>query len=116
MDEFKTWSELNSHAQAELKPDLGFASFSKLSPVDRNIIWHHLYREYFFNNEPKGEDYEFKGEPYVQQLKMERAVFSVVTLNEKFKKNSYAYRFLENQTYYNAFLDFYTLFMGGVKT
>ena len=119
MNEFKTWSELNPDANAELRPDLGFISFTDLNPTDRNKIWQNLYRKYFFDKQPRSGDYGrsdyylIAGEHFQQELIKERILYAIDILNDKFKKQSYAKRFLESRTEYNLYKDFLALFMEG---
>jgi hypothetical protein len=119
---FKLWSELNKEALDELKPNFRFRSWNVLSESDKRKIWKHLEFKYFFNTNRKydrespfrnkdGYYYEFAGNNHEKFDKQKRIVFIIDDLNNLYKAKSYGNNFLENKTYSDACLDFYSIFI-----
>jgi hypothetical protein len=111
---FKLWSELNSKAKKELKPDFGFRNWNSLSEDEKYKIWKYL-KTHFFNNRIKKEyqndHYEFYGEGSEKELKERMILFSINFLNRSYKAQSYARKYLEDGTFNSACYDFYDIFM-----
>lgn len=116
---FKLWSELNSKAKKELKPDFGFRNWNSLSQDEKYKIWKYL-EFYFFDSDIKIEYdsygnketyFKFYGEYSEKNLKKNRILFSILLLNRKYKAKSYAKKFLENASLISACRDFYEIFM-----
>ncbi len=113
---FKLWSELNPKAKKELKPDLGLRNWNSLSNDEKYKIWKYL-EWYFFDKDIKRDYdgnyyYEFYGEYWEKEQKKKRILYSIATLNLKYKARSYAENFLEGNTLNSACQDFYGIFIG----
>lgn len=91
---FQIWSEKNNEAKTLLSPSLDLRDWNNLSREEKGKIWNYL-KAWF---EPTKEDKKFW------------VFISVLKLNELHKFQSYAKRVLEDQTPYNASLDFSSIF------
>lgn len=99
---FKLWSELNTEAMKELKPDLGIRSWDSLEKDEKDKIWKYL--EIYFFDVKKMEDLKGK-------RKMDRIIMSIKELNNKYKTKSYASNYLKYKTSISVCSDFYNIFM-----
>jgi hypothetical protein len=119
---FKLWSELNNEALNELKPNFGFRSWNILAESDKRKIWKYLQPKYFFNPTPQfnsyspyrnNNDYCFEfDENYLSTDAKQVIIASTIDdLNNFYKAKSFGKKFLENKTYFNSCVDFYSIFM-----
>ena len=119
---FKLWSELNKEAVEELRPNFGFRSWDVLSESDKRKIWKYLELKYFFDTEisgdynhrfanKKGLFYKFHGDYFEQDTKQKRIGYTIAILNDLYKAQSFANKFLESGTYTEACTDFYAIFI-----
>ena len=124
---FKFWSETNSEAKKELRPDLGFRKWDVFSSDEKDRVWKHL-EKYFFDknirqnfNQPDSDDfgnyYEFFGEGEYndereqdKQDKKLRIIRVIIRLNNEYKYQSYARNYLESHSLGSACNDFYKIF------
>ena len=119
---FKLWSELNNETLNELKPNFGFRSWNILAKSDKSKIWKYLQSKYFFNPVPKRSltdgftyndncNFEFD-ECYINRNAKEQLIASIISeLNNSYKAKSFGANFLEDETYFNACVDYHSLFM-----
>ncbi|GEM_PF-1414582 len=124
---FKLWSETNSEAKKELKPDLGFRKWAVFSSDEKARVWKFLEKYFFdkdvkkdFNHaysDPAGNYYDFFGEGEYEQWRNEdeqakrlRILKVIGFLNDKYKFQSYARNFLEKSSFTSACSDFYKIF------
>src|SRR3989338_5808628 len=101
---FKLWSETNPQAKKMLKLDLGLRSWDDLSEEDKDKIWHYM-NWYFFSRQirekydgygGKSRYYEFNGEYKEVENKRNTVLMTIAYLNENYKAQTYAKKFLEN--------------------
>ena len=104
---FKLWSELNKSAETQLRPDFGFRPWKVLTQDEKYKIWKYL-QTHFFNKSVKGrEGYQFYGDYNEKPNRQERILIAVDSLNDSYKAQSYAKRFLEDSDFDNACEDFF---------
>lgn len=119
---FKLWSELNKEALDELKPNLGFRSWNILSESEKSKIWKYLQTKYFFNPTLRhsrqsgftyNDDYHFEfDESYIDRNAKEQLIASIISeLNNSYKAKSFGANFLKDETYFNACVDYHSIFM-----
>lgn len=117
---FKTWSQINSEAKDELRPDFGFRSWNDLLNDDKIKIWVFLWEKWFFNSNSyikKDMDafYSFKDyssdRDYDKRKKFKRIYTPLNMLNHFYKANVYARKFLESPSIETALSDFYYIYL-----
>lgn len=113
---FKRWSELNPQAKKELNPDLDFRNWDSLSEDEKYKIWKYL-ESYFFDKDIKEEllPDAFGNKSYFYDFHnynaKNRILYSIKSLNDLFKVNSYGKYFLEHPDLNSACADFYDIFI-----
>ena len=121
---FRIWSKTNQKAIKELKPDLGLRSWDKLSKDEKEKIWEHLWRRWFFdksniytnNNKIAAKSFysyaEYKTDQDKERMdKIKRISFVLDRLNDKYKLKTYARDFLNDRTISTAMRDFYSIYI-----
>lgn len=115
------WSETNPSAKEVLSP-LNTVEWDKLSEQDKKRIWkyvqHHLFdprrgsaNQHSFDNVIC--NYKFYGRYSSDRTHaLKNVTYSVDTLNDRHKRNSYASNYLNSKTFDNACNDFYKIFIG----
>lgn len=117
------WSEINPSVKEVLLP-LGTIEWNDLGADDCKLMWKHI-QPLLFNPIFDSADwpntfgniscnYEFYGgNSYVNDHLAETISQTIRTLNSKYKKQSFARRFLEDASYDAACEDFYHIFITG---
>lgn len=90
---FQLWTQVNTVAQENLKPNLGLRSWSELDQEDKRKIWHHL------NNVIHGGG--------IHEI---RTYLAIYELNRLYKARAYAKQFLQTPDRSSAKSDFYAIF------
>ncbi len=116
---FKLWSESNTEAKRNLKPDLGLRNWNSLSEDEKFLIWKHLYPYFFdidicYKNE-EGYDQKYENNRselfYFENRESRKYITnSIQQICLLYKNKDYANKFFRNPNHFAACIDFHTIF------
>ncbi|MFH1545880.1 MAG: hypothetical protein ABIE14_00700, partial [Patescibacteria group bacterium] len=116
---FKLWSQLNSKAKEQLKPNLGMKSWSDLDTEEKRLMWKYLEYYFFESGESRTPfsyynvrvNYKFFGkDDRKKDEKVKKISRAILLLNERYKSKSFGRDFLDSNSFTSACKDFYRIF------